>query len=374
MTRHKVLLVFGTRPETIKMAPVVHALRESPRLEPRVCVTAQHRQQLDQMLGVFGITPDVDLDLMRPAQRLEELTARVLVEVTRAIEAERPAVVLVHGDTTTTFAAALAAFYLGVPVGHVEAGLRSHDLTRPFPEEANRVLADRLCRFFYCPTEGARRNLLAEGQPPERLVVTGNTCVDAIRMVLPEARRTPVPELSRLLATPRSERRMILVTAHRRESFGSVFEDMCRAMRDVADRWPDVHVVYPVHLNPNVQRPVHAILGGHPRIHLLEPLSYLPFVRLMDECFLALTDSGGIQEEAPGLHRPVLVMREVTERPEGVEAGTTRLVGCTRGGILEGVADLLDHPAVYEDMARRPSPFGDGWAGQRIAAHLEGAL
>ena len=375
MTKSRVLLVFGTRPETVKMAPVVRALQASDRLRPIVCVTAQHRGMLDQMLAVFGIRPDHDLDLMRPDQRLDELTARALVGVTGVIEAVRPDVVLVHGDTTTTFTAALAAFYLGVPVGHVEAGLRSHDLTRPFPEEANRVLADRLCRFWFCPTDGARQNVLREGTAngsDADVIVTGNTCVDAIRLVLPEARRTPVPGLDALLA--RRDRRIVLVTAHRRESFGPVFEDMCRAMRDVAERFDDVELVYPVHLNPNVQRPVNAILGDHPRIHLLEPLSYLPFVRLMDASHLILTDSGGVQEEAPGLDRPVLVLREVTERPEGVEAGAARLVGCTRAGIADGVAELLGDAAAYERMARTPSPYGDGHAAERIAAHLERAL
>ena len=368
-SERRVMVVFGTRPEAIKMAPVVAALERSATLRPVVCVTAQHRGMLDQMLAVFGIEPDRDLDVMRPDQRLDQLTARVLTRMTEALQEERPDVVLVHGDTTTTFAAALAAFYLGIPVGHVEAGLRSHDLAQPFPEEMNRVLADRLCRFFFAPTEGARANLIAEGMPPGHVIVTGNTAVDAVLGAVPRAREVAVPGLPDLAG-----RRMVLVTAHRRESFGPVFEDMMRALVDIAERFPDVALVYPVHLNPNVRRPVRALLDGHPRIHLLEPLSYLPFLRLESESHLILTDSGGIQEEAPSLDKPVLIMREVTERPECVEAGVARLVGTRREDIVRHVSELLTDPAAYRAMAERPSPFGDGHAGERIVRHLEAQL
>ena len=367
--RHKVMVVFGTRPEAIKMAPVVAALERSRSLRPFVCVTAQHRGMLDQMLDVFGIRPERDLDLMRADQRLDELTARVLRATSRVMEEERPELVLVHGDTTTALATALAAFYQGVAVGHVEAGLRSHDLRQPFPEEMNRVLADRLCRFCFAPTERARGALVAEGTPPEHVVVTGNTVVDAVLSALPRARGVVVPGLPDLAG-----RRMVLVTAHRRESFGPVFEDMMRALLDVVRAFEDVVVVYPVHLNPHVRRPVRAVLEGHPRVHLLEPLSYLPFLRLMSAAYLILTDSGGIQEEAASLDTPVLVMRQVTERPEAVEAGVARLVGTRREDIVAHVAELLTDGNAYREMVRPANPFGDGRAAERIVAHLEKSL
>lgn len=368
--REKVLVVFGTRPEAVKMAPVVHALETSAALQPVVCVTAQHRDMLDQVLAIFDIRPHHDLDLMRPNQRLDELTSRVLLAMTRVIEEEAPAAVLVHGDTTTTFAAALAAFYLRVPVGHVEAGLRSHDLTQPFPEEMNRQLADRLCAFHYAPTRQAAANLAREGIDGRDVLVTGNTVIDGILEALPRAR---LVEVERLPPAAPGIRRL-LVTAHRRESFGPTFEAMCHALRDVVDAHPDTEIVYPVHLNPNVQRPVRAILGDHPRVHLLPPLSYLPFLRLMSECYLVLTDSGGIQEEAPSLAKPVLVMREVTERMEGVDAGVLRLVGTSREGIVGAATELLTDPAAYGAMATAANPFGDGRAAERIVSHLERAL
>ena len=367
----KVIVIVGTRPEAIKMAPVVDALKARPgAYDCRLCVTAQHREMLDQVLEVFDLRPDVDLDLMKPNQTLPELTAAALVAVHRVLEQERPDVVLVHGDTTTTLAATLAAFYAHVPVGHVEAGLRTHDLTRPFPEEANRLLADHLVAFRFAPTERAREHLAREGIT-RGVYVTGNTVIDALMAVVKRVRATTplVPGLPPLDPS----RRMVLVTGHRRESFGEGFLQIGRALHTIAER-DDVEVVYPVHLNPNVQRPVRALLGDRPRVHLIEPLPYLPFVHLLDRCHLVLTDSGGIQEEAPALGKPVLVMRDVTERPEAVEAGTARLVGAREGSIVEGVTELLDSQEAYDRMARATNPFGDGRAAERIADILAGAV
>lgn len=368
----KVLSVFGTRPEAIKMAPVVHALREAPDIEGRVCVTAQHRDMLDQVLDIFDIVPHHDLDLMQPGQTLHDLTARVLSQLRPVLEAERPDVVLVHGDTTTSFAAALASFYSHIPVGHVEAGLRTGDLSSPFPEEANRVLADRLSRHHFAPTPRARDCLLAEGLPPEGIFVTGNTVIDALLWVRDRLSPQPSAEeraeygaaVADLVAD--SDAPIVLVTGHRRESFGQGFEDICAGLARLATAHPTVQVVYPVHLNPRVQEPVHRLLGALPNVHLISPLSYRPFVRLMDRCRLILTDSGGIQEEAPSLGKPVLVMREVTERPEGVEAGTVRLVGTQADRIVAEAGRLLTDSAAYEAMHRAHNPYGDGRATQRI--------
>ena len=367
--RPKVMVVMGTRPEAIKMAPVLDALAKSPVLDHCLCVTGQHRDMLDQVLEIFDITPDHDLDLMEPNQTLDRLTARVLTGLTPVLQEEKPDVVLVHGDTTTTLGGALSAFLQGVAIGHVEAGLRSYDLTQPFPEEMNRVLADRICRYHFAPTELSKSQLVKEAISEEHIVVTGNTAIDAVHLALPKARQATIEGLPDL-----SGRRMVLVTAHRRESFGDSFRDMCWAIRDIVEQFDDVDVVYPVHLNPNVQGPVHEILGDHPRIHLLRPLPYLPFLRLMSEAHIVLTDSGGLQEEAPSLDKPVLVMRELTERPEGVHAGVLRLVGTSRSGIVSGATELLSDDATYEDMAGRANPYGDGRAAERIVKYLEDDL
>ena len=374
----RVLSVFGTRPEAIKMAPVVRALEAADGFESRVCVTAQHRDMLDQVLEIFQITPHHDLDLMQPGQTLHDLTARVLVHLRPVLEAEKPDVVLVHGDTTTSFAAALAAFYSHIPIGHVEAGLRTGDLSAPFPEEANRVLADRLTRYHFAPTPRSRQRLLDEKLPPEHIYVTGNTVIDALLWVrdnltdaVTDAEREAYGPVAELLD---SDARIVLVTGHRRESFGQGFEDICAGLKDIAERHPDVHIVYPVHLNPRVLEPVHRILSGLDNVHLIRPLSYQPFVRLMDRCHLILTDSGGIQEEAPSLGKPVLVMREVTERPEGVASGTVRLVGTDRQRIVAEAERLLTDPAAYEEMHRAHNPYGDGQASARIVEALRADL
>jgi len=364
--RPKIMVVIGTRPEAIKMAPVIKELQRSDLLDDCLCVTGQHRDMLDQVLEIFELTPDYDLNLMRPNQALDQLTARVLTEMTPVLQAAKPDVVLVHGDTTTTLGAALSAFLQGIAVGHVEAGLRSHDLGQPFPEEMNRVLADRLCRYHFPPTALAKQHLEAEGICPDHLVITGNTAIDAVQLALPQAQESQVPGLPNL-----EGKRVVLVTAHRRESFGDTFRDMCLAIRDIVDAFGDVVVVYPVHLNPNVQGPVYEILGDHPRIHLLRPLSYLPFLKLMNDSTLILTDSGGLQEEAPSLNKPVLVMRDLTERPEGVESGVLKLVGTDRGRIVEATKALLSDEVLYGSMAEKPNPYGDGKAAQRIVRYLE---
>jgi UDP-N-acetylglucosamine 2-epimerase (non-hydrolysing) len=370
--RIKVLTVFGTRPEAIKMAPVVQAVAAHPDLDGRVCVTAQHRDMLDQVLDLFELVPDWDLDLMRPGQSLHGLTARVLMGLQPVLEEFQPDIVLVHGDTTTTLAATLASFYSGVAVGHVEAGLRTGDLTAPFPEEANRVLADKLCRLHFAPTPRSADNLRAEGLPAAGISVTGNTVIDALLWVRDRVRATSADEDRDALGpvydlVTAQDERMILVTGHRRENHGQGFINICAALRRLALAHPDVHLVYPVHLNPNVQKPVHDALSDLPNVHLLRPLDYRPFVRLMDRCTFILTDSGGIQEEAPSLGKPVLVMREVTERPEGVESGTVRLVGTDTDRIVAECERLLTQPGAFDAMRKAHNPYGDGKASQRIA-------
>lgn len=370
----RVMVVAGTRPEAIKMAPVVAALRARPETyEVRLCVTAQHRQMLDQVLAIFDLVPDVDLDLMRPDQTLASLTAGALTGVHDTLLRERPDVVLVHGDTTTTLAASLAAFYAHVPVGHVEAGLRTRDLSRPFPEEANRLLTDHLARFRFAPTERARRNLMQEGIL-DNIWVTGNTVIDALLAAVRRVREQP-PDVPGLALDPKSlgGRRLLLVTGHRRESFGDGFLHIGRALRRLAQR-DDIEIVYPVHLNPNVQRPIRELLGDLPRVHLIEPVPYLPFVRLLDACHVVLTDSGGIQEEAPALGKPVLVMRDITERPEAVDAGTARLVGAREDAIVASVTELLDDDAAWRAMALASNPYGDGRASEHIADLLADAV
>ena len=373
MSPRRVMVVFGTRPEAIKMAPVVEALRATPGLETTVAVTAQHRQMLDQVLSLFGLAPDDDLDLMAPGQSLPDLFSRILTGMSGVLAARRPDLVLVHGDTSTTLATALAAFYARIPVGHVEAGLRTGDLQAPWPEEANRRLAAPLCQLHFAPTDAARGNLLAEGIAANAIHVTGNTVIDALLSVV--ARFESDPALSASLAAhfPFLDpgKRLLLVTGHRRENFGAGFEQLCLALRDLAARG-DVQVLYPVHLNPNVQEPVRRILGDAPNVVLVEPQDYLPFVYLMSRAHLILTDSGGIQEEAPSLGKPVLVMRDTTERPEVVAAGTVRLVGTDRARIVAEATRLLDDDAAHAAMARAHNPYGDGRAARRIAAILAG--
>ena len=368
----KVLSVFGTRPEAIKMAPVVKMMERYPdRIISRVCVTAQHREMLDQILRLFDIQPDHDLDLMRPQQTLAQVTASVLTELTPIIEAEQPDWLLVQGDTTTVMAASLAAFYLGVRVGHVEAGLRTRDKRQPFPEEINRRVAGVVADLHFAPTTWAKDNLLREQVPAEQILVTGNSVIDALFTV---SDKPYEPQKGALAGIP-WDKRLILVTAHRRENFGRSFEDICHALKTIADRYPnDVHLVYPVHLNPNVQEPVYRLLAKVPNISLLSPLDYLPLVYLMKRCFLVLTDSGGIQEEAPGLGKPVLVLRNKTERPEGVEAGTVKLVGTDQGKIVAEAVQLLEDPQTYARMAQARNPYGDGQAAARVVKMLLGDM
>ena len=368
----KVMLVFGTRPEAIKMAPVYHALRDSSDFQTIVCVTAQHRQMLDQVLKAFEVEPDIDLDLMKPGQDLFDITTSVLLGMRDVFRLHRPDVVLVHGDTTTTLATSMAAFYEGVPVGHVEAGLRTRDVYAPFPEEFNRQVTSKVTRWHFAPTRFSKQNLLAENVPDEHITVTGNTVIDALFWVLDrietdrERRSVIVNFLNEHLPFDWRETRFVLVTGHRRENFGDGFLQICEAIKEVSVRYPAVHFVYPVHLNPNVQRPVQQILAGLDNVHLVDPLDYEPFVYLLKHSYLVLTDSGGIQEEAPSLGKPVLVMREVTERPEAVDAGTVRLVGARCQPIVENICELLDNQTSYRSMSRAHNPYGDGKACTRI--------
>jgi UDP-N-acetylglucosamine 2-epimerase (non-hydrolysing) len=363
----KVLSVFGTRPEAIKMAPVVNELKKYPQqIASTVCVTAQHRQMLDQVLDLFGITPDDDLNIMQANQSLATITASVLTKLDEVLLREKPDWVLTQGDTTTAMVATLAAFYHRIRVGHIEAGLRTWDKFHPFPEEINRKIADGISDLHFAPTETSRQNLLREGVTDKTIVVTGNTVIDALLEI---ADRSFDWMTSPLAAVPQNKR-LILVTAHRRENFGEPFEKMCLALRRMAERWPDAHLVYPVHLNPNVREVVNRVLRNIPNVTLLEPLEYLPLVQLMKHSYLVLTDSGGLQEEAPGLGKPVLVMRETTERPEGVEAGTVRLVGTETENIVKAVAELLESAENYQAMSRAVNPYGDGNASQRIVQKL----
>lgn len=374
----KILFIFGTRPEAIKLAPVILAFRQHPEVECRVCVTAQHRAMLDQVLDVFGIVPDTDLNLMRPNQCLGDLTARAITALDRYLATEKPQLVLIQGDTTTMFCAALAAFYHHIPIGHVEAGLRTGDLNAPWPEEANRVLTSRLATLHFTPTVRSRKNLLRENIPAENIFVTGNTVIDALLLAVAKIHENPpsIPELANILpAVIAGRRRLVLITGHRRENFGAGFENICRAIAELARRFPEVDFVYPVHLNPQVRQPVNDIIGTamwrSSNIHLIEPLSYLPFVALMEKSTLILTDSGGIQEEAPSLGKPVLVMRAVTERPEAVEAGTVKLVGADFNRIVLETTRLLSDSRVYNAMSRKHNPYGDGQSAGRIIAALE---
>ena len=361
------MLVFGTRPEAIKMAPLVHRLRaESNQFDVLVCVTGQHREMLDQVLGIFEITPDIDLNVMKQSQDLFDVTSSILMGMRDFFTKHKPDVVLVHGDTTTTFATSVAAFYSGIPVGHVEAGLRTYDLHAPFPEEFNRQVASKVTRWHFAPTNSSRDNLLAERAKPDSITVTGNTVVDALFWVLTriesdsERRMALEAVLNDALTFQWKDEKFVLVTGHRRENFGDGFLQICSGIQQLARLYPMVHFVYPVHLNPNVRIPVNEILADLDNVHLIDPLEYEPFVYLLKHAYLVLTDSGGIQEEAPSLGKPVLVMRDVTERPEAVEAGTVELVGANKTRIVSSVSRLLGDDVHYQCMSRAHNPYGDG--------------
>ncbi|MDR2226316.1 MAG: UDP-N-acetylglucosamine 2-epimerase (non-hydrolyzing) [Providencia sp.] len=369
----KVLTVFGTRPEAIKMAPLVHALANNADFEAKVCVTAQHREMLDQVLKLFEITPDYDLNIMKPGQDLTDITCRILEGLKSVFADFQPDVVLVHGDTATTMATSLAAFYHRIPVGHVEAGLRTGNLYSPWPEEANRKIAGHLAMYHFAPTENSRQNLLKESIPDSHIFVTGNSVIDALLWVRDKVMSDQhmMEKLGANYPFIDPNKKMILVTGHRRESFGGGFERICHALAEIAQAHPDVQVVYPVHLNPNVSEPVKRILHDIDNIILISPQEYLPFVYLMNHAYLILTDSGGIQEEAPSLGKPVLVMRDTTERPEAVDAGTVRLVGTDTQKIVNEVNRLLTDDAEYHEMSRAHNPYGDGHACQRILTALK---
>lgn len=366
-TSLKVLTVFGTRPEAIKMAPVVHALERADGIEARVCVTAQHRQMLDQVLELFGIKPDFDLDLMKPNQDLTDITSNVLLGMRSVFKVWRPDWVLVHGDTTTTLATSLAAYYEKIAVGHVEAGLRTNNIYSPWPEEMNRRITTAVAQLHFAPTETAKANLLREGINPKKIIVTGNTVIDSLLEVVQRIRsdRDLIINISKRFNFINTTKKIILVTGHRRENFGDAFLNICEALSIISQR-EDVQIIYPVHLNPNVQEPVNRLLGNKPNIYLIQPQEYLPFVYLMDKSYILLTDSGGIQEEAPSLGKPVLVMRDTTERPEAVSAGTVKLVGSDNKKIVNEINRLLDDTTEYQRMCRAHNPYGDGKASKRI--------
>lgn len=372
MIKKKVLTVFGTRPEAIKMAPLVHALAADERFEAKVCVTAQHREMLDQVLSLFEITPDYDLNLMKAGQTLNDITARILLELKPVLQEFKPDVVLVHGDTATTFASSLAAYYEQIAVGHVEAGLRTGNIYSPWPEEANRKLTGALTKYHFAPTNTSKANLLQENYSPANIVVTGNTVIDALLIVKAKIERDSKlkAELAAQFPFLDESKRLILVTGHRRESFGGGFERICEALAITAKANLDVQILYPMHLNPNVREPVNRILGGIRNIILIEPQEYLPFIYLMMRSHIILTDSGGIQEEAPSLGKPVLVMRDTTERPEAVSAGTVKLVGTDVDKIVSGLTVLLNDEDAYTEMSFAHNPYGDGNACQRILSEL----
>jgi UDP-N-acetylglucosamine 2-epimerase (non-hydrolysing) len=394
--RKRVLLVFGTRPEAIKVAPLVKAFQQqADAFETVVCVTGQHREMLDQVLRLFEIVPDYDLNIMKDGQDLYDITARVLVGMRDVIKAVQPDVVFVHGDTTTSMASALAAFYQQIPVAHIEAGLRTHDIYSPWPEEMNRQITGRIATYNFAPTPLSKQNLVDEGVDESSITVTGNTVIDALNMVVNKIKsdrdlqndikdtllQSGLPErmVHAFFQPPTSNRRLVLITGHRRENFGDGFLHICQAIKTLAEKYPDVDFVYPMHLNPNVRKPIKEIFGdwvsnrqsSNSNLYFIEPLEYLPFVFLMEQSTLVLTDSGGIQEEAPGLGKPVLVMRNTTERPEAVEAGTVKLVGTDYDLIVSEVSKLLDNPAYYNAMAQATNPYGDGLASKRIIEFLK---
>ncbi|WP_434356186.1 UDP-N-acetylglucosamine 2-epimerase (non-hydrolyzing) [Parasalinivibrio latis] len=372
MTKKRVLTVFGTRPEAIKMAPLVHALNNDDRFDAKVCVTAQHREMLDQVLELFEITPDYDLNLMKAGQTLNDVTTAILLNLKPVLQEFKPDVVLVHGDTATTFAASLAAYYEQIAVGHVEAGLRTGNIYSPWPEEANRKLTGALTKYHFAPTETSKQNLLNEGYPEDAISVTGNTVIDALLMIKDKIENDS--DLNATLATQfpflDKEKKLILVTGHRRESFGGGFERICEALALTAQNHPEVQILYPMHLNPNVREPVNRILSGFKNIHLIESQQYLQFVYLMSRANIILTDSGGIQEEAPSLGKPVLVMRDTTERPEAVEAGTVKLVGTDVETIMRSLDELLTDQSAYEAMSFAHNPYGDGKSSELICEAL----
>ena len=373
----KILLVFGTRPEAIKMAPLVKEFqKDTEHFETKVCVTAQHRQMLDQVLEVFGITPDYDLNIMAPNQDLYDITSKVLLGLRDVLKDFAPDVVLVHGDTTTSMAASLAAFYRQIAVAHVEAGLRTYDMLSPWPEEMNRQVTDRICTYYFAPTGQSRQNLLRENIEEKKIFVTGNTVTDALLMAVDIiATKTGMEEQIHKEIQEKGytvgERDYILVTGHRRENFGEGFLHICKAIRELASKYPDIDIVYPVHLNPNVQKPVYELLSGLDNVFLISPLDYLPFIYAMQHSILLLTDSGGVQEEAPSLGKPVLVMRNTTERPEAVEAGTVKLVGTDAETIVGNVVELLRNKELYKRMSETHNPYGDGQACERIVNALK---
>ena len=373
----RVLIVFGTRPEAIKMAPLVLKMKENPDLfELKVCVTGQHRELLDQVLQIFNIIPDIDLNVMKPGQALGDLTAQILTNMSHVIDDVKPEIVMVHGDTTTTLATSLASYYKGVRIGHVEAGLRTYNVQSPFPEEFNRQLVSKIADIHFAPTEHCKINLLSENVSLNSIFVTGNSVIDALQWILKrlatdEKLREPIrARLNKQLSFSWESEKFVLVTGHRRENFGSGFLEICNALSELATVNPDIHFVYPVHLNPNVQKPVHSILGELGNIHLIEPLDYLAFSMLLQKCLFVLTDSGGLQEEAPSLGKPVLLMRETTERPEALAAGTIALVGADKNKIVDHVNRLLRDRSFYDNMATAHNPFGSGDAVNRILASL----
>jgi UDP-N-acetylglucosamine 2-epimerase (non-hydrolysing) len=372
----KILIVFGTRPEAIKMAPLVKAMQAANGFDTQVCVTAQHRDMLDQVINLFGITPEHDLDLMQPGQSLSELSNRVLSGMEKVLSEVKPDLVFVHGDTTTSSMTALAAFYQQIDVAHIEAGLRTHNLYAPWPEEANRQITGRLTKWHFSPTPLARQNLLDENIPDPQICVTGNTVIDALYWVRDQIGQDAARDAHLHAGIVDKgfdfdhDRKLVLITAHRRENFGDGFQNICKALAGLAESNPTCDFVYPVHLNPNVQKPVHELLGDKPNIHLIAPLDYEPFIWLMNQSHIVLTDSGGIQEEAPGLGKPVLVMRDTTERPEALKAGTVKLVGTDRTLIMREIQTLLNNDAAYAEMSRAHNPYGDGQACQRIIDFL----
>ena len=369
----KILIVFGTRPEAIKMCPLVHALKDDSSFDVKVCVTAQHREMLDQVMEIFEISADYDLNLMKPGQSLEQITSSVITGMRNVFAEFLPDLVLVHGDTTTTFSTSLACYYNKIRLGHVEAGLRTGNLFSPWPEEANRKLTGVIANLHFCPTETSQSNLLAEGVPKDNTFITGNTVIDSLLWVSDKLEKDDNFKSSLLkdFEFLDNENRTILVTGHRRESFGKGFENICEGLLKIVNEFSDTQIVYPVHLNPNVQEPVNRILGNHSRIHLIEPLDYLPFVYAMKKSYLIITDSGGVQEEAPSLGKPVLVMRDTTERPEAVDAGTVKLVGSNPEKIFQEASKLLNEESEYKKMSYAHNPYGDGKACERIKFEIQ---
>ncbi len=376
--RKKIILVFGTRPEAIKMAPLYRALKSAgDQFNTLVCVTGQHRQMLDQVLEAFDIEPDIDLNIMKAGQDLFDVTSAVLLGMRDVIKVHKPDIILVHGDTTTTLAASLAGFYSGVPIGHVEAGLRTYNMQAPFPEELNRQITAKIAQWHFSPTNQSQENLINECINPGKIIVCGNTVIDALHWILNRLKADPMrlslvnKKLNKVLNFNWIDSRYILITGHRRENFGDGFLEICGALKRLAESYPSVHFIYPVHLNPNVQNPVNQVLSSYTNVHLIPPLEYEPFLVLLNNCYCVLTDSGGIQEEAPSLGKPVLVMRDITERPEAVLAGTVRLVGANSERIFYEVSRLLENEADYSSMAQANNPYGDGFACERIVKLLK---